>query len=88
MISRRTETFRQLLAALPVDVRRAALSSYLFRDNPQHNSLEFKLINARSRVYSARISREYRVLGTLRGDTVTWFWIEPHSEYDQPLKRL
>ena len=77
------------MANLPLEVRRSALSSYrLFQTNPRHNSLEFKLVNARARVYSARVSRDYRVLGILCDDVITWFWIGPHAEYDQLLKRL
>ena len=45
-------------------------------------------MNARKRVYSARVSRDYRVLGILRGETITWFWIGPHTEYELMLKRL
>ncbi len=89
MISRRTQEFRRSLAKLPPDVRRAAFNSYrLFSSNPRHNSVQFKLVNAKRRVYSARVNRDYRVLGILRGEVVTWFWIGAHAEYDQLLKRL
>jgi hypothetical protein len=41
-----------------------------------------------SPIVSARVGRQYRVVGVLEGDLVLWFWIGPHSEYDQLLKRL
>jgi hypothetical protein len=28
----------------------------------------------------------YRALGLLKGDTVTWFWIGTHDEYERLLK--
>ena len=39
-------------------------------------------------VYSVRIGDDYRALGLLHGDTVTWFWIGTHDEYEQILKRM
>ena len=39
-------------------------------------------------IYSVRISGNYRALGRLRDGTMYWFWIGPHSEYDQILKQL
>jgi hypothetical protein len=29
-----------------------------------------------------RIIRGYRALGTMEGDTVTWFWAGSRAEYD------
>ena len=34
---------------------------------------------------SIRIGREYRALGILEGDTVTWYWIGKHDTYDRKL---
>jgi len=30
-----------------------------------------------------RITRGYRALGILEGDTVTWFWIGSHKDYER-----
>jgi hypothetical protein len=35
---------------------------------------------------SVRIGVGYRALGLLKADTVTWFWIGTHDEYDRLLK--
>jgi hypothetical protein len=32
---------------------------------------------------SVRIGRHYRALGILKGDTVYWYWIGKHDEYDR-----
>lgn len=54
MTSRTTRRFRELLAALPQDIRRQARASYgLFSDNPNHPSLQFKLAHANLPIYSA-----------------------------------
>jgi hypothetical protein len=36
-------------------------------------------------VYSARVSLGWRALGLLEGDTVTWFWIGSHADYEKLL---
>jgi hypothetical protein len=41
----------------------------------------FKRVSDVEPLYSARIGPNYRALGTLEGDTVTWRWIGPHDEY-------
>ncbi|WP_449363080.1 ParE family toxin-like protein [Trichothermofontia sichuanensis] len=39
-------------------------------------------------IYSARISKSYRAIGQLDGDTVIWFWVGSHAEYDRLLEQL
>jgi len=40
-------------------------------------------LNREENIWSVRVSRGYRAVGTLEGDTVTWFWIGGHSDYDR-----
>jgi len=32
------------------------------------------------------VTEDYRVLGLLEGDTVIWYWIGRHEEYERLLK--
>jgi len=65
------------------DVKHSARKAYrLWAQNPFHPSLHFKCINREESVWSVRITRGYRALGILEGDTVTWFWIGGHDEYE------
>ena len=57
----------------------------LFRENPAHPSLHFKLINRGEGLWSVRASLDLRALGLREGDTVTWFWIGRHKDYDRIL---
>jgi hypothetical protein len=50
--------------------------------NPNHPSLQFKPVKNWAGVYSVRITLDYRALAFASGNTVTWFWIGSHSEYD------
>ena len=74
---------------LPQHVQRQAQESYrFFAANPNHTGLDFKRVGQRSPVYSVRVGIGYRALGVLTGDAIVWFWIGPHHEYDQLLRRV
>lgn len=89
MNSQTTEQFWKLYFALPKEVRQRAAKAYrLWRTNPEAPSLFFKRVGKRHPVFSARISDDYRVLGLLEGNTITWFWIGKHDEYDRLLKGM
>ena len=64
------ESYRSLDEDLKDRVRRAFR---LWAENPFHPSLRFKCVNREENVWSVRITRGYRALGILEGDTVTWF---------------
>ena len=89
MKSRATPRFWAAYRELPPDIREAAQKAYrLFRDNPNHPSLQFKKVHDREPIYSVRVTGAYRVVGLLEKDEVTWFWIGGHADYDRNLKKL
>jgi hypothetical protein len=89
MNSRTTQRFRDLLAKLPSHVRRQARDAYeLFRHNPSHPGLRFKKVHSDPPTYSARVGIGYRAIGALEGETVVWFWIGSHAEYDRLIDLL
>jgi Txe/YoeB family toxin of Txe-Axe toxin-antitoxin module len=55
----------------------------LWRENPFHPSLHFKCINDEERIWSVRITLSHRAIGILDGDTVTWFWVGSHDDYEK-----
>lgn len=63
--------------------QRTRKTYYLWRDNPFHPSLHFKCINREENIWSVRISLNYRAVGILEKDTVTWFWIGSHTKYEE-----
>jgi len=63
--------------------RRAKKAFRLWAQNPFHPSLRFKCINAEENIWSARVTLSYRAIGVWEGDTVTWFWIGGHDEYER-----
>jgi hypothetical protein len=89
MNSRTTRRFRELLVALPAHVRRQAQEAYrLFQGNPAHPGLHFKQVHPDPPIYSARVGIGYRAVGALDGDTIIWFWIGSHADYDKLLQQL
>jgi hypothetical protein len=67
-----------------ISVRERAQKAYrLWAENPFHPSLHFKCISSEEGIWSVRVTRSHRALGVLEGDTVTWFWIGSHDEYER-----
>ena len=89
MNSRTTEGFRRAFSLLPAQIQQRARVAYLrFRRDPNHPSLQFKKVHTVRPVYSARVGLGYRVLGVREGETLVWFWIGSHAEYDRLLRQL
>ncbi|MBN1395981.1 MAG: hypothetical protein JW959_13245 [Pirellulales bacterium] len=89
MKSSTTREFRQLFAALPGHAQKQARQAYrLFRRNTAHPGLRFKRVHDDPPVFSARVGIGYRALGALDGDTMVWFWIGSHADYNALLSRL
>lgn len=88
MNSRRTARFRELFDRLPKSAQRQAEAAYeLFAQDPFHPGLHFKRVSERQPVYSARVGNHYRALALRDGNTLFWFWIGTHAQYDELLKR-
>lgn len=69
---------------LDENLKRSARKAYhLWSQNPFHPSLRFKCINPEEGIWAVRVTRAHRALGILEGDTVTWFWIGGHDEYER-----
>lgn len=86
MRSRTTARFWKLFDRLPPDVQRRAHRAYrLWQVHPSAKSLYFKRVDPEEPIYSVRIGLDYRALGLLEGDTIYWFWIGGHDEYEREL---
>jgi hypothetical protein len=82
--SQLTADFLACFVKLPDSVNEQARRCYrLWRDNPAHPSLHFKRIHGQENLYSVRVGLGWRALGLLEGNTITWFWIGSHAEYDR-----
>lgn len=77
-----------LLQASSVIQQRAREAYKLFKQNPFHPSLRFKRVHQPEPVFSVRVTLDYRAVGVREGDTIVWFWIGPHAEYERLLSAL
>lgn len=77
-------SFWELYGRLDRNFRAKAKKAYrLWSKDPFHPSLRFKCINREENVWSVRLTRGFRALGIMEGDTVTWFWVGGHDEYEK-----
>jgi len=77
-------SFWKRYRSLDETVKPRARKAYgLWAQNPFHPSLRFKCINTEENIWSVRITLGHRAIGILEGDTVTWFWIGSHDDYER-----
>ena len=78
-----------MLTDCPAEIRERARSAYRrFAVNPSHPSLQFKRVHTVEPLYSVRIALGYRALAMKEHDTLIWFWIGRHDEYERLLKAV
>lgn len=84
-----TERFRKAYSQLPESVKQKARLAYrLWKEEPFHPGLAFKQISVHQSIYSVRIGLSYRALGIKDGNSVVWFWIGSHEDYNTLIKQL
>jgi hypothetical protein len=88
MKSKTTREFRKAFARLPRRIQTEARDAFkVFLEDPQHPSLRFKRVHSTRPIFSVRITIDYRALGVRDEDTMVWFWIGGHEDYDKLLSK-
>jgi len=83
MKSETLSSFWKGYAKLSPKLKQQTRKAYqLWAENPFHSSLHFKCINQSENLWSTRITRGIRAIGIMEGDTVIWFWIGNHDDYE------
>jgi hypothetical protein len=89
MKSSTTRRFWECYDALSMEVKKQAKAAYeLFSQNPYYPSLHFKRMHATRPIFSVRVSIDYRAVGFLEEDEITWFWIGSHRDYEALIKKI
>lgn len=89
MRSHVNERFRRAFAALPEAIQKKTREAYaLWTQDPRHPSLRFKKIHDSLPIFSARIDRDWRAVGILKGSDMVWFWIGSHADYEKLIASL
>ena len=82
-------SFLAQYSALPAEIQLLARKNYrLWKTNPSHPGLQYKRVGKRTETYSVRIGLNWRALGVKTGDTIIWFWIGSHADYDKIVDTL
>lgn len=84
MVNRRVRSYRKCLEKLGVDISTELERAYaLWLENPQANSLGFKLLHDVPPVGRVKIGDHYRAIMVVDGDTAVWFWVGTHEDYNK-----
>jgi len=84
VISLARPSFWRAYQALDPQIKEATRRSYrLFGENPAHPSLRFKKLAGHPSIWSVRINDSFRALAERNSETVTWFGIGSHNDFDK-----
>jgi hypothetical protein len=73
--SRGTEDFWALYRKLPPEIKEAARRAHQkFRENPAHPSLQLERLRRDSRLWSVRVTRDFRAVAR-RFENDVWVWV-------------
>ena len=82
MTGKTSRSFWECFGGLPADLQKTAREKYrLWRRDHFHPSLHFKLVG--ERLWSVRITKDYRSLGRQNDQLIVWFWIGTHEQYER-----
>ena len=83
---RTSNRFWKCFNKLPSHIQRVAEESFrLLKENPRHPSLNFKKVG---KLWSARVSLNYRALAVEDNSDFIWAWIGGHDEYEQMIRGM
>ena len=89
MKSHLTDDFIRSFRKAPKRIQRLAKKNYrLWKRNPSHPSLQFKFVGKKLPVYAVRVGIGWRALGLKEKDTLVWFWIGSHADYDNLIRKM
>jgi mRNA-degrading endonuclease RelE of RelBE toxin-antitoxin system len=84
-----TDKFRKTFDKLPKEIQDKARQAYkIWKEDNNYPSLHYKQVHKSRPIYSVRIGLSYRALGVIEGDTIIWFWIGSHEDYNHLLGQL
>jgi hypothetical protein len=84
VISRGTTDFWRLYHNLPPRIRDAAQKAFKkFLENPAHPGLQLERLKFDHRVWSVRVTRNYRAVARRYDDEWLWVWVGSHEEFDR-----
>lgn len=76
--------FWALYEELPLKAKKSANKQFkLLKENPTHPSLYIKKIG---KYWAARVDLNHRALAVHAGESLVWFWIGNHRDYEKLIR--
>lgn len=89
MKSKTSRRFWNCFQQLPKNIQKTAKKNYaLWLQDNHHPSIQFKKLRYSLPVWSARCGDNHRAVGIVKEDTIIWFFIGSHADYDALIKNL
>jgi hypothetical protein len=84
VISKIDPDFRKCFKALPKGIQAKAKQKYReWKKDPNNPLLKFKPVHPSLPLWSVSISYHWRALGLRNQNTISWFWIGSHEDYNK-----
>ncbi len=91
MNSHITAEFRELFNKLPERVKKTSKRNFkIWKENPDHPGIQFKKIDPNQPIFSVRVGIGWRAVGVIEkeSNTIIWFWIGSHADYEKLIRSL
>jgi hypothetical protein len=83
------EDFAKCFKKLPERIQIRTKQVYRqWKENPFAPNLQFKQIHPIKPIYSVRVNIGWRALGYKKNNSVFWFWIGSHEEYNKMISQV
>lgn len=83
----RTKKFDKSLDQLPLRVKNDARKTYgQWRKDP--SSVDFRPLQGNKSIWRISLPDGYRAIGEDLGDTIKWFWIGSHNDYENIIRSI
>jgi len=84
-----TVRFRKTYAGLPEHIQKIAIKAFrTWKEDMYHPGIQYKQVHKTKPIYSVRITLSYRAIEVKEKNTLIWFWIGTHAEYDKLISSL
>ncbi|MGD2093284.1 MAG: hypothetical protein PVH61_44400 [Candidatus Aminicenantes bacterium] len=78
------EDFIKYFNKLPERIKKRSKKVYRqWKENPFEPRFQFKQVHNSKPIYSVRVNIGWRALGYKKNNTVLWFWIGSHEDYNK-----
>jgi len=84
-----TDDFIKQFGKLPERIQIRSRQAYRqWKENPYDPKFQFKKVHSTKPIYSVRVNIGWRALGYKQNNSILWFWIGSHENYNKLIHQL